>query len=334
MPTRGGAVTYSYMNFKVLAVLLGHATRVTFLEMPNDGLLSRWVYYPEPQLTLQLSRSNHIAVLSYGFNTAFSSLLGRLPRPVLLNFRSTLVGDPVFRVHYGHGAMAYYSYGNPISRLSADLALRYHYNPNPSVQRNIVSSNRTLAYVMEGKQSDNIEGIVNCNFFIPTIITNIKFTAQGAQGRFAQYINDAVFDVRSRSAFASLSVHTSVRRIFDVQLGANWSTVSLDNGRSRSLHHDMAQFIEAQLYVKPVRISASADRIEVGLMRSHENAIYFLDASVECEIIKEKLSGYLEGRNLLNNRYYSQRNDGNIETVQMHYEIPALQVFAGIRWRF
>lgn len=330
----GGAISYTYRHFKAVAVLLGHATQVSFTELPREEILDRWVYFPEPQLALQLSKNEHLAVVSYGYNTAFSSLVGLLPRPVFTNFRTTMTGAPAFRLHYGHAAMAYYSYGIPTSRFTADASVSYNFTPNPSVQHNVVAANRTMVYVIQGKQSDRVEGSVNCDIFMPSIVTNIKLSVQAAQGRFAQYINDAVLDVRSRSIFAGLSVRTNVRRILDLQLGANWSTVCLDSDHSRSLHHDMAQFIEAQLFIRPVRVVVSADRIEVGLKRGHENAIYFLDASIECEIFNEKLSCYVEGRNLLNYRYYSQRTDSNVETVQMRYEIPAIQALAGLRWKF
>lgn len=110
--------------------------------------------------------------------------------------------------------------------------------------------------------------------------------------------------------------------------------VRLDAKGDQMVHHDMSQFAEIQVNVNSMRIDASADRVEVGINRSHSNAIYFLDANVEWEAIKERLTLYVEGRNLLNNKYYSQRNDSSIETVQMRYEIPSLQVLGGFRWNF
>ena len=187
---------------------------------------------------------------------------------------------------------------------------------------------------MEGKRSDMLVANVKGDLFVPTIVTNFKLEVQGAQSRYTQYVNESALDVRSRQVFASLMSRTSVRGVVDVQLGGNWSMVRLDADGNQMVHHDMSQFAEIQVNVNSMRIDASADRVEVGINRSHSNAIYFLDANVEWEAIKERLTLYVEGRNLLNNKYYSQRNDSSIETVQMRYEIPSLQVLGGFRWNF
>lgn len=330
----GGAISYTYEAFKVNALFLGHASRNALVLTPRESILNRWVYYPEPRLTLQVSHQAHLGVLTYGYNTSFSSLLGVLPRTLLTSFRSSYEGAPTFRVHYGHSAMVFYSYGIPTSRMTAEASVLYNYDPNPSTQRNMVMANRTLVYIMEGKRSDMLVANVKGDLFVPTIVTNFKLEVQGAQSRYTQYVNESALDVRSRQVFASLMSRTSVRGVVDVQLGGNWSMVRLDADGNQMVHHDMSQFAEIQVNVNSMRIDASADRVEVGINRSHSNAIYFLDANVEWEAIKERLTLYVEGRNLLNNKYYSQRNDSSIETVQMRYEIPSLQVLGGFRWNF
>ena len=131
-----------------------------------------------------------------------------------------------------------------------------------------------------------------------------------------------------------LVLRTRVRSVLDVQLGASWSMLRLDAPGMRSTHHDMSQFIETQLHVGPARVGISVDRVEVGVERFHPNAIYFLDAEVEVDVIQSRLTFYVEGRNLMNSRYYSQKSGSNIETLSMRYEIPALRVIGGVRWQF
>lgn len=330
----GGSVSYTYKVFKAQTILLGHARRQAFEEQQRGAIGAQWSYYVEPQLTLQVAQGEHLGVLTYSYNTSFSSLLALLPRPVLTNFRQSYTGESTFRVHYGHSAMAMYSYGLPTSRIAAEGWLLYTFNPNPGTQRNVVAENRTASYVLVGKQSDQLVANLSGDFFASAIMTNFKLEAQGRQGHYTQYVNDQALDIRSRQIFGSLTIRTSVRGIMDVQVGANWTTVCFDTDGSRSLHHEMAQFVDAQVYVGPVRLNAAADRIEIGLTPSHSNAIYFLDAGVEWEVIKDSLKLYLEGRNLLNNRYYSQRSENNVEVAQMRYEIAPLQVLGGVRWQF
>ena len=131
-----------------------------------------------------------------------------------------------------------------------------------------------------------------------------------------------------------LVLRTRVRSVLDVQLGASWSMLRLDAQGMRFTHHDMSQFIETQLHVGPARVGISVDRVEVGIERTHPNAIYFLDAEVEVDVIQSRLTFYVEGRNLMNSRYYSQKSGSNIETLSMRYEIPALRVIGGVRWQF
>ena len=131
-----------------------------------------------------------------------------------------------------------------------------------------------------------------------------------------------------------LVLRTRVRSVFDVQLGASWSMLRLDAPGMRSTHHDMSQFIETQLHVGPARVGISVDRVAVEVDRTHPNAIYFLDAEVEVDVIQSRLTFYVEGRNLMNSRYYSQKSGSNIETLSMRYEIPALRVIGGVRWQF
>jgi len=131
-----------------------------------------------------------------------------------------------------------------------------------------------------------------------------------------------------------LVLRTRVRSVLDVQLGASWSMLRLDAQGMRSTHHDMSQFIETQLHVGPARVGISVDRVEVGIERTHPNTIYFLDAEVEVDVIQSRLTFYVEGRNLMNSRYYSQKSGSNIETLSMRYEIPALRVIGGVRWQF
>ena len=330
----GGSISYTYGAFKALALVLGHAVNATFFDDRGTNAFKRWVYYPEQQLTLQLSKSAHLMVVTYGYNASYSTLLGLLPRAVLTSFRGSYEGEPLFRVYYGHSALAFYSYGMPTSRLTAEVALLYNFNPRPSVLRNVVTANRSFSYVMVGKRNDMLDLSVKGDLFIPSLMTNVRVEMQGTQGRYAQYVNGASLDVRSRKAFASLVTRTRVRSVLDVQLGASWSMLRLDAQGMRFTHHDMSQFIETQLHVGPARVGISVDRVEVGIERTHPNAIYLLDAEVEVDVIQSRLTFYVEGRNLMNSRYYSQKSGSNIETLSMRYEIPALRVIGGVRWQF
>lgn len=330
----GGNVSYGLGALKLSALLLGHVSWMSLVGADGNALASRRVFFPESQLALQLLRNVHRFVFSYGYNTSHSSLLGVLPRPILVNFRTVYRGSPKFQVHFGHSVLALYSYGLHSMRITAEASVQYSYNPNPGENRSVVMQEQTMLYVMLGRKRDALSANAVGNIFFPYIMTNLKLSIDASQSHYTQYLNDVSFGVRSRNLFANINSRTTFRSFLDVQLGASWSTLCVEARGERALQHDMSQYVEVQVTSEPVRFSISADRLEIGVNREHTNAIYFLDASLEWEAIKERLTLYIEGHNLLNYSVYSNLRESGFEVVRMRYEIPSVRVLGGLRWQF
>lgn len=303
----------------------------------NDATLNKSENYfyinPSIGVNWKINASNKITS-SISYNTTNAKIADVYNNFALTSFRSFSKGTGDFNQLNSSTANLNYSLGNYNDRFFAYFSLMYTKNYDFFSSNSIIQQNYTKAEKIVVKDREYIGINSKIDYYFKSISSNLKLDVGYTKSEFKNSVNNTgLRKVTSNNYNYGVNLRSGFRGFFNYHFGTKWNTSQIQSTIKNSFTNNKSFLDLSFVFNKKINAQIQSERYYFGNLK--KDAIYnFIDVSATYNLIENKLTLYLTGKNLLNTKKFKSFSISDIGTSTTEYRLLPRFALLKLKYRF
>lgn len=292
-------------------------------------------FFINPRLGINwdLNADNSLNI-SYSLNNTNADILGVYSNYVLTGYRSFDKSMSDFEQLQASTALLLYQFGNWSDRFFANASITYIKNHDFFSTNTVVRQEYTQTQKLLIKNREMISANGQLNYFFNALLLNLKIKLGYSESDYKNIVNESEFRlIKSASENYGLEVRSTFNGIFNFHIGTSLQRSQIKSPQ-KNAHTDNQAFLDLYFqFDKRFDITLHTNYYYFGHLEK-DKMYTFLDLEVNYDLIKDKLSLQLNGKNLFNKREFRTYNISDISTSTTAYRLLPRMMLLGVKYRF
>lgn len=271
---------------------------------------------------------------SYGYNYRNASILEVYDNFVLTGFRSFTKGTGNFNQLNASNFIFNYQLGNWSERFFANTFLIYNKNHDFFSTNSIITQNYAQTEKILIKDNSFLSINTNLDYYFNFISSNLKLELGYSENNFKNIINNSnLREIKSKTYNYGFEMRSGFSGIFNYHFGSKWNTNTIKTTIENSFT-DNTSFLDLSfVFSDKFDIEVQSERYFFGNLEN-DNTYYFLDAESRYEILKDKLTLSISGKNLFNTKKFRNFSISDFGSSTTEYRLLPRSVLLKMEYRF
>ncbi len=327
-----------FLKFKDLAIIseLSFHGLSNKLKKTNSLTENQNAFFVNPQIGLDwsINKKNKLKV-SYAYATTNAEILDVYDNFALTGYNTLARGTGTIDQLDSSKGIFSYQLGNYSDRFFANLFVLYvknhdFYTSNSLVRQDFNQSEKIL---IQDRQLINIT--TNVDYFINELRSNLKINIGYNSSNYKNIVNSTnLREVRSNNYNFGLELRSGFSGVFNFHLGTNWTKNNITTTITNSFTNNLS-FIDASFVInEKFNLGIQTERYFFGNILNGDDTYYFFDFDVKYNMIPNKLSFKLSGKNLFNVDQFQSTLINDIGTSITEYRLLPRYILFNMKFRF
>ncbi len=271
---------------------------------------------------------------SCGYNYRNASILEVYDNFVLTGFRSFAKGTSNFNQLNASNFIFNYQLGNWSERFFANIFLIYNKNHDFFSTNSIITQNYAQTEKILIKDNSFLSINTNLDYYFNFISSNLKLELGYSENNFKNIINNSnLREIKSKTYNYGFEMRSGFSGIFNYHFGSKWNTNTITT-TLKNTYTDNTSFSDLSfVFSDKFDIEVQSERYFFGNLEN-DNTYYFLDAESRYEILKDKLTLSVSGKNLFNTKTFRNFSISDFGSSTTEYRLLPRYVLLKIEYRF
>ncbi|MEI7420684.1 MAG: carboxypeptidase-like regulatory domain-containing protein [Prolixibacteraceae bacterium] len=278
---------------------------------------------------------NDIIITSYSYNHQNSSVLDVSNKYINTRFRSFSKGMGEFNQLNLSTFLLNYSHGNWGSKFFANSFLIYNKNHDFYSTNTIVSRNYSQSEKILLKNKSYLLFTSNIDQYLKVITSNIKINFGYSFSEYKNMVNNLdLRSIRGQNINYGLELRSSFHGWFNFHFGSKWNYCEIKTSIRNSFTDNMSFLDLALSFSKKLDLQIKGERYFFGSLDKENNKYNFLDFEARYNVVENKLSLSLSGKNLLNTETFRNYSIDDISISRTEYKLLPRFLLIAAEYRF
>ena len=293
------------------------------------------LYFANPLFKFEWQIKNHQIITSYSYNATNTSIINTYNNYILTGSNTFKKGGVDFNSLTASTALLKYQFGNWDDRLFINTLVLYNNNHKFISTNTYIYENYTTAesIVINNRELLNISTTVDC--YINLLKSNLKFDIGFLKTNYKTVVNDIYQqNVNSTNYNYGFELRSGFKGKFNYHIGTKWENGIIEIV-DKTKYTNLFSFADFYLNLnKRFTLQMKLERSFFDHPDSDDNTYYFLDFSAKYNIIENKLTFSLLGKNLTNTEYYKNYSLNDLGSVSTKYLLLPRSFIFKLEYRF
>jgi len=287
---------------------------------------------PEASVTYEPNSKNELR-LRYSYNQDQPDFNTLYSTQRLTSYRSITKGTNRFSLTPSNNFSASYRYGNWQDNFVGNALFSYVTSGESYTTASTITPNYNFGTYRLTKNQETLLTRLGIDQFIPFLQSNLAVEHHFTSTSYTSFFNDTANDIQSNSHQVSVFLRTAFVGAFNGTLGAEYN-FSNSNNQTNSFSSDtqfFSGFANATLdFSDDWQLSAEYKLYQI----DNAGDYHFLNTSLQFDAIDDKLTLYLDGRNMLDQRTFETVNVASFTRSQQRDALNPRFVLLGAKISF
>lgn len=301
----------------------------------NNGQSDQNPFFINPIVSFdwKINDKNKVAS-SYSFNNTNAKTLDVYSDFVLTGFRSFSKGTGNFNQLQASTVIFNYQLGNWSDRFFVNTFILYSKNHDFFSTHTFIEPNFSESEKIIIKDREFISVNSKLDYFFKSISSNLKLDLSYSNSEFKNIVNDSnLRTVISNNYNYGVEIRSGFNGIFNYHIGTKWTTSQVTTTLSNSFTNNSSFLDLSFVFNNEFDIQIQSERYFFGNLQT-DNTYYFLDFNARYQLIKDKLTLGLTGKNLFNTEKFRNFSINDIGSTSTEYRLLPRFALIKIEYRF
>lgn len=324
---------YKIKDFTVVGKVDFHQLYNRFTNKTVTREASPFFINPSIGFDWKINEKNKI-MSSYSYNYKNASILDVYNNFVHTGFRSFNKGTGSFNQLNSSNFLLNYQLGNWSERFFANIFIIYNKNHDFFSTNSIITQNYTQTEKILLNDNSFFSVNTNIDYYFNFISSNLKLDLGYSKNNFKNIINNSSLrEIKSNTYKYGFEMRSGFSGVFNYHFGSIWNTNTIKTTTENSFT-DNTSFLDVSLIFSDkfdIEIQSESyffDNLE------NDNRYYFLDMETRYEILKDKLTLNISGKNLFNTKTFKNSSISDISSSTTEYNLLPRNIMLKIEYRF
>lgn len=324
---------YKIKDFTVVGKVDFHQLYNRFTNKTVTREASPFFINPSIGFDWKINEKNKI-MSSYSYNYKNASILDVYNNFVHTGFRSFNKGTGSFNQLNSSNFLLNYQLGNWSERFFANIFIIYNKNHDFFSTNSIITQNYTQTEKILLNDNSFFSVNTNIDYYFNFISSNLKLDLGYSKNNFKNIINNSILrEIKSNTYKYGFEMRSGFSGVFNYHFGSIWNTNTIKTTTENSFT-DNTSFLDVSLIFSDkfdIEIQSESyffDNLE------NDNRYYFLDMETRYEILKDKLTLNISGKNLFNTKTFKNSSISDISSSTTEYNLLPRNIMLKIEYRF
>ncbi len=320
-------------DFKIGAALNVHQL---FNRLENKGVSTYqnpFFINPSIEFDWYINDKNTITS-SYSYNTTNAKILDVYSDFVLTGYRTFSKGSGGFNQLEASSLNINYQLGNWSDKFFANTYILYRKNHDFFSTNALIAQNYTQSEKILIKDRELISINSKLDFYLKRLSTNLKLDIGYFKSDFKNIVNNsALRQITSNNYNYGFELRSGFKGIFNYHIGTKWTTKKIKTTSTNSFTDNVSFLDLFFVFNDKFNVTINSERYYFGNLQNN-NTYYFLDFNARYQLIENKLTLGLTGKNLFNTKSFRNFSVSDIGTSTTEYRLLPRFVLFKIEYRF
>jgi len=323
---------FKIKNFGLVGKLDFHQL---FNQFENNNPSNQNPFFINPSIGVDWKINNKNKVFySYLYNNTNAKTLDVYSDFVLTGFRSFSKGTGNFNQLQASSIIFNYQLGNWSDRFFANTFILYSKNHDFFSTNTLIEQNytQTEKIVIEDREFISVNS--KFDYFFKSISSNLKLDLSYSNSEFKNIVN--VSDLRtiiSKNYKYGVEISSGFNGVFNYHIGTKWTTSQVTTTLPNSFTSNLSFLDLSFVFNNKFDVQIQSERYFFGNLQT-DNSYYFLDLNARYQLIKDKLTLGLTGKNLFNTEKFRDFSISDIGSTTTEYRLLPRFALIKIEYRF
>ena len=293
------------------------------------------LYYLNPLLKLEWKIKKHEIISSYSYNATNASIINSYNNYILTGSNNFEKGLVDFNSLTASTAFVKYTFGNWDDRLFINTLILYNNNHKFISTNTYIYENYTTAESISINNRDllNISSTIDC--YVNFLKSNLKLDIGFIKTNYKTVVNNIYQqNVISTNYNYGLELRSGFKGKFNYHIGTKWKNGTVEIS-DKTKYTTLFSFADLYLALnKKFTVQMKLERSYFDHLDSNNNTYYFLDFNAKYNIIENKLTFSLLGKNLTNTKYYKNYSLNDLGSISTEYRLLPRSLMFKLEYRF
>lgn len=296
---------------------------------------SQYPFFINPSIGFDWRINNkNILKTSYSYNTTNSKVLDIYSNYILTGFRTFSKGTNNFNQLDASSIVINYQSGNWTDRIFINTFLLYIKNHDFFSTNTVVKQNFTQSEKILIKNREFLSVNFKLDYYLKFISSNLKLDLSYSRSEFKNIVNNSnLRKVKGNNYKYGLELRSGFKGIFNYHIGTKWTTNQTETTISNSLTNNVSFFDLCFVFNDNLNFQLKSERYSWENLDT-DNTYYFLDFDARYQLMKNKLTLGLTGKNLFNTEKFKNLSISDIGSSTKEYRLLPRIVLLKIEYRF
>jgi hypothetical protein len=326
---------YQFKNLALIGKLSNHLffTKISSLVNKKQSQ-THFFINPTIGFNWRINEKNRITS-AYSYNVTNSDIQLTYPNYVQNSFRSFSKGLEDFNQLASSIVTFNYQLGDWNDRIFANTFFIYSKNHDFVSTKTELDPNYFLMEYIVVKDRELLSLSTSIDTYMKKLSSNIRLKLGFSRATYQNIVNSSDFrNVKSTSYDYGLEFRTGFKSFFNFHLGSNWNYSKVTSIEENSFINNLVFFDMSMVFSDKFNVQVESERYYFGNLDSKNRTYFFLDFDVRYVIKKNKLSLFLNGKNLFNTDVYKTYSINDVSTSVREYRLMPRFILLGVKYRF
>lgn len=258
--------------------------------------------------------------LSYSYNTSNAKLLDVIENYSLTGFRSFNRGTGDFNQLNASKIILNYQFGNWTERFFINFFASHIKNHDFFSYNTIVNQNFILSEKKLFNDREFFTLTSKLDYYFSSISSNLKIDFGLSESNYENIVNSITRLIRNKNYKYGLELRSGFKGFFNYHIGTKWQTYKITTSLSNSFTDNLSFLDLSFNFNNKLSLLVQSERQFFGNLKK-DNSYYFVDLEAKHEIIRNKLSISLIGKNLTNTEKFRNSFNTDLGTYTNEYNL-------------
>lgn len=292
-------------------------------------------FFIKPSIGFEWKLNDKNKIIStYAYSTTNSKLLDVYNGFILTNYHTFSKGTGGFNELDVSSVVVNYQLGSWSNRFFANSSFLYSRNHDFFSTNSFIEQNYTQEKKIIIKDREFINLKSNLNYYFKFIESNFKVNLSYNQSEFRNIVNDSQYRaITSENFDYGFELRSGFKGFINYHIGTKWTNNKIISTSNNSFTNNVSFLDLSFIFNKNFNSEIQYERYDFG-NEQRENIYYFLDFVSRYQIINNKVSIEIIGKNLLNVKKFRDFSLTDIGKSTVEYRLLPRFMTLNVKYRF
>lgn len=292
-------------------------------------------FYLQPSLKAEWKpNARNKLYTQYSYVSRNNNIRGAFSDYILTSFKTFVKGgEESFTPITSSNLRLNYEYGNWTDRFIAKMLLNYSKEYDYFTSNNTVQQNHSLSEVLKIKNRESLNINIELDYYLKKLRHNLKINLNWRASAYKSITNNVLQDVSFENWNYGIELKSAFNKAFNYYMGFKRNTSSFKSVKKYSSNQHKANLdLHYRIHDK-YNLKLQSEYYYFGNLQKNKE-YYFLDFSMDYNLIPNKLIATLTGKNIFDVNKFKEYSISDISTYTSEYKILPRMLWVKLEYRF